>query len=508
MNKYTFYTLTFFLFVYGTLNGQNEFDGYALFNDQNSTTTYLIDAEGEIANTWQNARPCNYAVLLKENGNLMRGATRQGNQINGPAVGGMVQEIDPNNNVIWEFEYSSADYVSHHDITLMPNGGVLLIAWEVKSAAEMQAAGYVENERKYPTHFIEVQQDGTGGKIVWEWHLFDHLIQDVDPALPNYGVISEHPERLDINVRTSGGGGGPGGSSGDWVHVNGIDYDPIKDQIAFSSRYLSEVFIIDHSTTTEEAKGSTGGNAGKGGDFLYRWGKPSNYGLNGQQLISGPVHDTRFIEAGPRKGFLQFFNNDGPNNNGSTVDALELPYADDAYNYIYTEGEGYGPSEATFTHKTLANADGQSASNSLPNGNVFVNLSRGYMYEVNPAGERIWSYPEGPPKAFRYTCDHPGIQQLINLGTIDGTQCGTVSNAEILAQSLSISPNPSTGYFHLIGQTKEINSIEVFDLAGKKIKEINQNFTQLNLNELKAGTYYLSIKNNKGVKASKKIIKL
>ena len=37
--------------------------------------------------------------------------------------------------------------------------------------------------------------------LAWEkWHVWDHLVQDFDPARDNYGVIAEHPERLDIHA--------------------------------------------------------------------------------------------------------------------------------------------------------------------------------------------------------------------------------------------------------------------------------------------------------------------
>ena len=137
--------------------------------------------------------------------------------------------------------------------------------------------------------FIEVAHDGSsGGEIVWEWHIWDHLIQDYDPSKNNYGSIAEHPELIDVNMIEvagggpggggPGGGGRPGGAGGDWFHVNGVDYNAELDQIAFSSRHTSEIYIIDHSTTTEEAAGHTGGNSGMGGDIMYRWGNPSNYG--------------------------------------------------------------------------------------------------------------------------------------------------------------------------------------------------------------------------------------
>lgn len=491
-----------------------EFDGYALYNSLNQNTVYLIDKNEDIAHTWSMNSSCNYAVLLMPTGNIMRGVVNNGNQINGAAVGGRVQEVDPDGNIVWEFTYSSSDYVAHHDITLMPDGNVLLTAWEVMTNAELAALGYEGNSnQKYPTHFIEVAQDGTGGQIVWEWHIIDHMIQDVDPDKPNFGVVSEHPELMDINVAVSGGGpggggGGPGGGGGgDWFHVNGVDYDEEKDQITFSSRFLSEIFIIDHSTTTAEAASHEGGNSGKGGDFLYRWGNPANYGMNAEQKIEGPVHDARFIEndGRPRGGFLQYFNNDGINNQ-STVDALELPLAADGFNYDRTPGEPWGPEDVSYRHFCIDNANGQSASNSLPNGNVFVNLSMSYMYEADLEGNVIWQYSNNAAKAFRYTCDYPGVQALIagdyieDLCIVDGTN-------EILQQQVKILPNPSTGVFQINGLSAEyaVENIEIYDFLGKKVKEF-ANVSTIDLSEQTAGIYFVTIRLKDGDWISKKVI--
>ena len=246
----------------------------------------------------------------------------------------MVQEIDPSGNVVWEYIYSNANHCSHHDITLIGDN-VMLIAWEVKTANELTQAGYDgASSDKWPTHFVEIAQNGTAGQVVWEWHIWDHLIQDYDQSKNNYGVVANHPELIDINM-IAATGGGPGGSSGDWFHVNGIDYNEDLDQIAFSSRHASEVYIIDHSTTTAEAASNSGGNSGMGGDILYRWGNPSNYGMNGSQVIPGAVHDIRWIEndGRPYGGYLQIFNNIGISNNQSTVDAF-LPPLDLTNGYL------------------------------------------------------------------------------------------------------------------------------------------------------------------------------
>ena len=51
-----------------------------------------------------------------------------------------------------------------------------------------------------PDSLIEIKPTGkTTGEVVWEWHLWDHLVQDHDKAKANYGTISAHPELVDLN---------------------------------------------------------------------------------------------------------------------------------------------------------------------------------------------------------------------------------------------------------------------------------------------------------------------
>ena len=485
----------FFWGVLFAVNAQ-QMDGFALYNTNNSSTAYLIDAEGDIAHTWSCPTQANYALALRDNGNIVRGCVNNSNQLNGAAVGGKVQELDPEANVVWEFNYSTSEVVTHHDLALMPNGHVLLTAWEVVEGEELDNLGYTGNGSKLATHFIEVAQDGTGGEIVWEWHIKDHMVQDVNPDLENYGQILDHPELLNANLSTGGGGPpGGGGSASDWFHVNGVDYNPDLDQIVFSSRFLSEIFVIDHSTTTEEAAGHTGGNSGQGGDFLYRWGKPANYGASGAQVITSACHDARWIidDGRPNGGFIQVFNNSG-NGGGSAVDAVDAPH--EGYNYAYTPGAAFEPTNYSWRHECMADAPGQSAADRMADGNIFVNLSSGqggagYMYEMDMEGNLLFQYNAQSQKAFRYPCDHPGIQALL------ANPCGEATGLnERAVLNWTVFPNPASGGVDFVGEfgLDGLDEVSVRDASGRLLQTATR-VNRMDFAHYAPGVYFLEARN-------------
>ena len=504
-----------FLLIFPTLSYTQSFNGFALYNAQGDNTTYLIDENLNIAHTWTLSTECNYTVLLKDNGNIVRGTKNNvqtggtNNSLNGAAGGGRVQEIDPLGNIVMDFIYSSSDYLSHHDICLIGDN-VLLTAWEVKTAAEINALGGTATSDKWPTHLIEVANDGNGGgQIVWEWHIWDHLIQDTDPSKPNYGVIADNPQLIDINMISAGGGGGPGGSGGDWFHVNGVDYNEDLDQIAFSSRFASEIYIIDHSTTTAEAASHSGGNSGMGGDILYRWGNPSNYNMSGNQIIPNAVHDVRWIkdDGRPNGGFLQIFNNSGVSSNQSTVDGIDAPIDPmNPYNYYRANGQPFDPSSYSTRYICAYSAPGQSASDRMSNGNIFVNASggqggAGVMYEVDQNGTIIWGpYNADSQKAFRYECEHPGIIALQPyMNSTATTSCFSTSIENKSLEEILIFPNPSNGIINLELPTKnKLFSIKIHNNIGKEVISLDNtiNKSSIDMSKFVNGIYHFSIFEN------------
>ncbi|MFH0734539.1 MAG: aryl-sulfate sulfotransferase [bacterium] len=380
------------------------FTGYTLYSPNNSRNTYLIDMNKTVVHSWSHTKTGGYSCYLLEDGSLMRSATSSNSQLNGGGATGIIQKVAWNGSLLWEYTYSSSTYRAHHDFAPMPNGNVLIIAWEVKTAAQAVQAGLSRSNTIWPDHIIEVQPNGTtGGTIVWQWHAWDHLIQNYNPLKDNYGVVADHPELLNINVGSTG--------SGDWMHVNGISYNPELDQIAFSSHNLDEVYVIDHSTTTAEAASHSGGIYGKGGDYLYRWGCPSNYGVSGSQVFS-VVHCATWIPAGyPGAGNIMAFNN---RENQSTSMVVEIvPPSDGAGNYTYTSGTAFGPVSPVWSY-TASGFYSQhlGGCQRLPNGNTFiVEATTGVFWEVNSAGTVVWNYNKGGEiaRGLRYAPSYPGI---------------------------------------------------------------------------------------------------
>lgn len=497
--NYWILPISILLLSFGWSNAQT-FDGYALYNSQNSNTTYLIDKNGNIAHSWSLTLAGNYSVHLKENGNLVRGGTYGSNVLTAPAVAGIIQEFDPSGNLVWQFIYSDANHVSHHDFCVLPNGNVILTAYEVKTTAELTQAGRTgATSDLWPTHFIELQPDGAGSAtIIWEWHMWDHLIQDADNTKDNFGSVSGSPELMDINAVSAGGGPpGPGGSSGDWFHVNGIDYNPTLDQLVFTSRYASEFFIIDHSTTTAEAATHLGGNSGMGGDFLFRYGNAPNFGSTSPQIIPAAVHDPRWIKTGrPNAGYIQFFNNNGGGNSTSAVDAINPPVSGSNYT-SYTL-----PSTYDWRHTANAYSSGQSSSDRMTNGNTFVNVSNQYMYEVDASNNVIWQYNDGPAKAFRFECDYAGIVALLG-----SDPCGLSTGVEEFANlNVGVFPNPSKGMFNITGVSDYESSflVNVYDISGKQILSSNTE-TRIDLTPYENGFYVIHIISSKGEVVVKKV---
>ncbi|MGE4136240.1 MAG: aryl-sulfate sulfotransferase [Pirellulales bacterium] len=392
------------------LNNPGTAEGYVLFAPNTSTVTYLMDKDANIINQWTSLYTPGLLGYLQPDGSLLRDAAPHGQGGNGSIVaagaGGLLERFDWNGTKNWEFAYDDATHLAHHDFEVLPNGNILLIAWGYKTEAEATLAGRDPNLPGpgflYPDHIVEVDPDYTngGGTIVWEWHVWDHLVQEFDATKANYygpTGVDDHPELVDLNYVSDPANGG--GAPEDWTHANGIDYNAELDQIVLSVREFSEFWIIDHSTTTAEAAGHTGGNSGQGGDLLYRWGNPEAYdrGTAGDRKLFFQ-HDPRWIEDGtPGAGHITVFNNGygRPGTDYSSVEEIATPVDGNGDYPALAPGQPHAPATATWTYNGAVADHAQIISGTvrLPNGNTLVDYgSKGIFSEVNAAGQEVWRY--------------------------------------------------------------------------------------------------------------------
>jgi hypothetical protein len=398
--------------------------GYVLIAPLRSTETYLLDQDGKVVHSWSSKYPPAASVYLLENGDLLRCARDPDfKHFRGGGIGGILERYNWEGELIWTFQYANEDHCAHHDIEPLPNGNILMIAWERKSSDQAIAQGRdpkLLEDDLWPDYVIEVQPDGpTGGKIVWQWHMWDHLVQDFDREKPNYGVIYEHPELIDVNntgstppptaeelrklraVGYTGGGDDDDDDDrrrgADWLHTNAIDYNAELDQIALSAKNFSEIWIIDHSTTTEEAASHRGGRSGKGGDLLYRWGNPWSYKSGtSQEKMLFDQHDVRWIRPGlPGSGHLMAFNN-GSGRQYSSIIEIEPPLDGEGGYTLDDEGR-YGPYELAWEYTAENKEDFYSGfisgATRQPNGNTLIcEGAKGRVFEVNSEGKILWEF--------------------------------------------------------------------------------------------------------------------
>jgi len=367
------------------VNDERAYDGYTLFGTAPGQTVYLINNDGLVVHAWETTYDHRMAYLL-ENGHLLQ-VTR--------GAGGRVQEYDWDGNLVWDFLLDVPGLNPHHDIEPLPGGNVLLIAWETKTVAEAIAAGRDPAELQgdiWPDMIAEIRPlPPSDGEIVWEWHLWDHLVQDFDPTKGNFGGVTDHPELVDVNY---------GPTRADWTHANGIGYSPDLDQIVLSIRTFSEFWIIDHSTTSEEAAGHSGGNSGMGGDVLYCWGNPAVYrrGTIADQQLFGQ-HDTQWIPPGyPGEWNIILFNNGSQRPEGTYSSIEEIvPPVDQNGLYAIDPGAPFAPPAPiwsyTATPPETLYSSAISGVQRQPNGTTLAcEGTPGHFFEVTHDKVTVWDY--------------------------------------------------------------------------------------------------------------------
>lgn len=420
------------------------FDGYLFWHQADElkedvdNISLLTDAYGNLVHTWQTnltggGTP---AYLLSSGGVLRIGITDRANTRRGPvASSDTVQITDIEGSVVWEINARQlGNLLFHHDVELMPNGNILISTYEPLSAQEALAIGWDpgKQERIWTDGLIEVApnlEDGTS-EVVWRWRVADHIVQDRFEDAPNFGVVADNSGRIDPHYPKS-----YAPMNVVRQHINSVDYHAGKDQILLSVFMYNEIWVIDHSTTTEEAAGGSGGRSGMGGELLFRYGNPEAYGKgSAEDRLFLKQHDANWIDAGlPGEGNILVHNNNteikprlptGMSRPGQRPPAMRLPSGDEidvkeGISNVYelrlqtTDDGFYTTTDGVFNAETVwfwehpeYFADFQGGARRLPNNNTLVtDTTDDLVVEVNPVGEIVAEYRGATPvyKAFKYT---------------------------------------------------------------------------------------------------------
>lgn len=376
------------------------YNGYTLFSPMTTSETYLIDNCGREIKTWTFSSTPGLLAYLGEDGTIYRAGSS--GVFGAGGSGGRIVRKGWDDNEIWSFTYSNDTVRQHHDFQVMPNGNVLVLAWERKTKEETLLAGRAPSltpeEGVWFEHIVELQPIGLdSAEIVWEWHVFDHLVQERDPSLSNYAPVSESPGLFNINYKISNPFSPTDPGTSDWMHFNSIQYHEARDEILISSRSFNEVYIIDHSTTTEEAQSNTGGLKGRGGDILFRWGNDEafNKGTEIDQKLFAQ-HHANWIDRTDAKNvsFVVFNNGQGrPSGDNSSVDFITPVFDDGHYKQIdgRFELESFKTivdrPELDFTSLRLSSAQ------VFKDGNILITSgNNGAILELTPNEDIVWKY--------------------------------------------------------------------------------------------------------------------
>jgi Arylsulfotransferase (ASST)/Secretion system C-terminal sorting domain len=543
------------LFTTITLLGNaQQWPGITLLASSQKDSLILVDTNGTRVKAIKCIGGNNvYSAYMQKGGFFYRTCKPATAGLNGGGMHGRIQKYDWNGTLLWDYTNASTTFNLHHDFCVLPNGNVLVICYEVKPAGSITAAGGIFASAAWFENIMEIQPTGLNTQnIVWEWKMWDHIAQNTDISKPNYVTsIIDNPQLFDITKVLAK----------DQFHMNGIDYDSVNNQVIFSCHFLNELFVIDHSTTTTQAATHTGGNSGKGGDFLYRYGRPTNYSATGANAID-VLHDAHIVKGGPLKGMIGFFHNKGVSSSQSTGDYISLPRSGSGF--TVTASSAYTPT--TFSVRKIPvgiYTSNEGSVEEYPNGNhLFCAALSGVIKEIDSNNNTIWTYNVGSKmaQAHRYqecelSVSKPSTPVVSQAGTTysvpttatyqyewttNGTVVGTTNTFSPTAFGMyyvvvkdsfgcasekaavgyfpaainnvnflpcKIYPNPAQNFIQIemdLVSAKNVN-IDIIAIDGKTVKHIAF-INKVDISNIAAGNYIVKISNANQLLAEQKLV--
>lgn len=373
--------------------------GYIFMMENGQKNAYLVNHEGEKLKEWAFEERFGNDIEITPSGDLLACFKSSDPIITFGGFGGVVSLMDYTGKELWRFEVNTENEIAHHDATQLPNGNVMIMVWERITQSQLSEVGLTTGHDVFLEKLIEVNP--STNEVVWAWRSWDHIIQNIDDSKAAYGNLNDYPNKINLHYNDL--------ENGDWMHANGIHYEPSQDLIYMSVNFYSEVWVIDHSTTTAEAAGDQGGQFNRGGDLVYRFGNPTVFDNAASRFLFKNHHPSIVPNELPGSGHFLIYNN-GNDLEQSTAYELLLPELNGSSMQNYETPEVFW----SFTNPDMY-FDKISGLQRLPNGNTLICEGDYGYWEVNPEGAVVWKY-DGLGKSFwrgyYYTKNDPRLLKL------------------------------------------------------------------------------------------------
>lgn len=364
---------------------ESSFNGYTLFSPMNGARgatdfyskpgqAYLIDMNGNVVHEWKLPFPAGLHVELLPNGHLlatgrtdrMEPKDRLSVKLDLDGIAGWIYELDWDGNIVFKYY----DQGMHHDFEKLANGNYLFVSFEPlpNEISEKVRGGIYGTEfpggLMFSDKLVEVNRKG---KVVWEWHAYEHLDVDIDIIGP-------------IHPRV------------EWQHINDID-EAANGDLVFSARHVDCVYVLDKKTGNIKSRfGNTAYLDDETGTLRVRDFGSMVVGRKNTTL--GGPHDAHEIEPGlPGAGNIMVYDNGMYTN---TSRALE---------FNAKTGEVVWESTDTSIGRRHFSSF-ISGAERLPNGNTLIcSGANGRFFETTPENKIVWEYinPYLTNSMFNYT---------------------------------------------------------------------------------------------------------
>jgi len=348
-------------------DSRRAYNGFTLFTPVEGKSVFLIDMHGKEVKQWKMEYEAGCYGELLANGHILYGGKIHDGPLNDiEGSGGVLQEIDWDGDIIWEYR----DPYMHHSFYRRRNGNTLVLKWVElpKNIARKVKGGDPGSEREGVMWGDMVQEINPNGKVVWEWIAHNH-------------IKTTEFRRCPLCPRDT------------WLHCNSCVELP-NGNILLSFAKINTIAIIYKYS----------------GKIVWSWG---NDGELAHQ------HAPVFLENGNILIYDNGFHPRGLGLNYSRV--IELDPRSNKMVWSY-EGPESGALKMLFYSSMYSNA------RRLPNGNTLIcEGMTGRIFEITMAQELVWEFVNGFPSkgispphsrsypvysAYRYGVDYPGLKNI------------------------------------------------------------------------------------------------